>query len=160
MSANPIEVALAKISFHEAEATRLKKFVEDARALLSEAGTTPQPQPALSSSSASVPGSGTTITAPSIGSPSPTALVLDESEAILREANRPMLAADIYEKLIRRGVRINGKNPKGNLTAKFSTKRGIFHLNKETKLWSLTEWANKPRENEPPEGGSESDIFK
>jgi hypothetical protein len=63
-----------------------------------------------------------------------------------------MLAADIYEILVRRGIKIGGKSPKGNLTAKFSTRRDIFHFNRPDGHWSLIEWGIK---NETPPNRSE-----
>ncbi|MBB2751307.1 UNVERIFIED_ORG: hypothetical protein GGI57_001989 [Rhizobium aethiopicum] len=140
---NPIEIAKAKIAAYEEEIKRLHQFIQMAQSLLEDRTlfekykSEPQNPEVLKVPSGVI----TTVGTTGIGS-SPTELILKEAEDVLRQESGPMPAALIFERVVRRGVRIAGKNPKGNLTAKFALKRDIFALDKDTKLWSLTEWSH------------------
>ncbi|TPM99177.1 hypothetical protein [Mesorhizobium sp. B2-1-3A] len=159
MSNDPFQKARDKIAFYESAIHRLEEWIATGEALLAD-GT--ESAPAVSpEQSGGEPKTGSirTINGRSVFVPSsPTAMVIAEAQSVLREAGKPMVAADIFDKLMRRGVKIAGNSPKGNMTAKFSTRRDIFTFEgKETGLWSLTEWGRKaPQTNEALPEQSES----
>jgi len=152
MSDDAVEIAKAKIAQYEAEIKRLEQFIEMANSLLEDRTMFERYKAEQKDNTATAkqiePLSGVRIIA---SSSSPTELILKEAADVLRQEGKPMLAADIFDKVTRRGVRIAGMNPKGNLTAKFSLKREVFILDKETKLWSLAEWSKDKIQEASPD---------
>ncbi|MBX4946160.1 hypothetical protein HJA96_21945 [Rhizobium binae] len=166
MKANPFDIARERIRHHQAEIARLTAFLEMAEALLKDAPEYPAPQPnpiggALApaaepkASPLGMPNPTMPVVYPSSSSPTPTKEVLLQAEELFRQMNKAMPASEVYEWLVRRGIRIAGKNPKGNLTAKFATQKERFAYDKDTGLWSLSEWT-KAKTNEAPTDQSES----
>ena len=152
MIIDPIQKAKELIAWHESEATRLRQLVEMIEIGFSELQKT-SVMPVEFGATAPTE---RVSTEPVIRTASrldfkssPTSLILTEAEDLLRIEGKPTSASDIYEKLIRRGIKISGQNPKGNLTAKFATKKDIFSYDKDSGLWSLIEWINKTKTNEP-----------
>ncbi|MER9800073.1 hypothetical protein NKJ36_23540 [Mesorhizobium sp. M0142] len=136
-----------RIRYHEAEAKRWRDFVATAEALIADekpaslARAEPRPFREVSAFDLHY-----------ATQSSATGEILKEAQAILEDRKAPMPAAEIYEMLVRRGIKIAGKSPKGNLTAKFSTRRDIFTFDNTNGHWSLTEWGTK---NETPPEQSE-----
>lgn len=107
-----VSLARARIVFCESEIDRLTKFIEMAGGLIESVA------PPASS----------------------TAKILQQSEDILARRGSPQSKAAIYEELVMRGIRIPGRMPRGNLTAKFATRKDIFRYDPKTSLWSLVRW--------------------
>jgi len=147
MADDLIEKARAKIVFHEEQIRRLREFISTGEALAAdEVRPIPEARPNFF------------VENPNMnrllgGAPptTPTSVVLEEAAAVLRELDRPTPAAEIYERLVRRGVTIAGRSPKGNMTAKFATRKDVFSFHKESQTWSLVELLRRgsrsPNEN-------------
>ncbi|MGD1926528.1 MAG: hypothetical protein ACFB03_20450 [Paracoccaceae bacterium] len=68
--------------------------------------------------------------------------IVEAARKVLREAHpEPVLIGDLYETLLRRGVRISGKNPKGNLSAKLAPPDDIVFVRDKG-------WYFRPKKNE------------
>ena len=84
--------------------------------------------------------------------PSDGALVADEVERILREANKPLSASEILTRLAARGVHVSGKRPRNNLSARLSYNKERFE---STQMgWRLRLPDDKAPPH-PPSGGEE-----
>lgn len=88
----------------------------------------------------------------------PTREIIRMAEELLAETGHPLPAAKIYDTLYMRGMRLKGKNPKGNLTARFSVRRDIFHYDKDTGMWSLQKWRQNAEKTEGPDDAEPSTI--
>jgi hypothetical protein len=168
MTDNPIDIAQERIRYHQAEIDRLKAFLEMAEGLLKEVAVrAPRPSSIGDTNAAGPPTTvpaGKSIVVPGVtiypathsrSFPTPTKEVLLQAEELLRQMAQPMPASEIYDWLVRRGIHIAGKNPKGNLTAKFATQKERFTYDKDTGRWSLSEWT-AAKTNEAPAEQSES----
>jgi hypothetical protein len=124
MDNGPLNKALAKLEWHRGEITRLEQFIATYREFELETDS---------------PSDGEGAGAVDLVSEAPTstAKVLQEAEDVLRHSSGPMAAADIFNALVRRGIKIVGKNPQGNMTAKFATRRNVFAYDSESGRWSL-----------------------
>jgi hypothetical protein len=145
----------AEIVRRESEIARLRDFIATANALIDQS-TFPH-SPSIAPAAAVPPDTSRVSISRYSTQTSTTGEILKEAQSILQERQAPMLAAEIYEILVRRGVKIGGKSPKGNLTAKFSTQRDIFHFNRPDGNWSLVEW-NIKNETLPDHSGSVSEF--
>jgi len=144
MNTDLVEIAEEKIAFYEGEIRRLKVFVELAHSLARERVMLSRAEPVSDDGEDVKPESPEVAhmgEMPHSLTPSSTDIILKEAADVLRQKGKPMSASEIFDIITRRGVRIAGKSPKGNLTAKFALKRDTFVLNKETKQWSLAEWS-------------------
>jgi len=108
--AESVQFARERISYLEKEIAKLKTFIAVASELT---GNEPRPKR------------------------SPTPVILDTAEAILAEAGRPMTNQEIYRELVARGVKISGREPVHNMTAKFSLRRETLIFDRELKRWRL-----------------------
>lgn len=155
MSENPVDIALAKIAFYEDEIDRLRKFIKTANSLLEErtlydlhkASQNSEQKASLNSKVEWQP---VIIHSPTSSS-APTEIILSQAADVLRKNGKPMLAAEIFDGVTRTGIKIGGKNPKGNLTAKFALQRNVFVLDKKTMRWSLAEWAKPENKKALPD---------
>jgi len=140
-----IQKALERIKFHESEIARLHQFIATAEEIAG--GTVTSQSNAIfptydangNPSSTETAFSGEIITVWSPSS-SPTATIIAEAVDVFQSVKKPVPAAFVYDRLVRRGIKIAGKNPRGNLTAKFATRKDIFCYDKDTGLWTLREW--------------------
>jgi len=69
------------------------------------------------------------------GATTPTKEILAAAADYLAET--PATAAEIYQDLVRLGIRVPGKSPKGNLTAKFAARKDVFQCDPKTRIWSI-----------------------
>jgi hypothetical protein len=128
----PFKLAVAKIAQYRIEIAKLEDFIAMYHTLSGE-----------ESVASKEVGDGPDVQEePRNGRPifSSTAEILEASAAILTTKGSAMLAAEIYEKLVADGVRIGGRKPKGNLTAKFSLRKDLFKHDAISGKWSLTSW--------------------
>jgi hypothetical protein len=141
MSRNPIDVAKEKIAFHEGEISRLKRFLNEAESILLDASSlTSTATPLTTDAEVKVAPRPRLVLRRDFKPSSSTTEILKQSEDVLQLQGKPMSAGEIYEMVVRRGVRIGGQNPKGNLTAKFATAKDVFVFDKDSGLWSLATW--------------------
>ena len=76
---------------------------------------------------------------------SPTSVILDAAEAILREAGSGGLSSSrIWERLESQGIYVAGKNPASNLSAKLSQAKGRFVSGGPNLGWRLASASAKP----------------
>lgn len=121
-----IKAAQEKLARYRAEVHRLEAFLETAQELT--AGPDKKKAHIAPPRSAKKD-------APASGDATPRKEVLQQTHQILLEQRRRLPAAAIYDILIKRGVVIAGKSPKGNLTAKFATDKTLSY-DKDTGLWT------------------------
>lgn len=143
MNNDPIKIAKSKIAFHEQEIVKLRQFLEMAESLLqSEAasGRLTKAEDNAVAKKETATDSLQNISPSGELKASSRSAILKESEDYLRQKGRPVPASEIYDVITRRGIRISGQNPRGNLTAKFATAKDRFLYDKETGHWSLSEW--------------------
>ena len=84
--------------------------------------------------------------------PSGGALVADEAERILREANKPLTASEILTRLAARSIRVPGKRPRNNLSARLSYNKQRFESTPMGWRLRLPDDKEPPH---PPSGGEE-----
>ncbi|NOX83883.1 MAG: hypothetical protein GXP06_13055 [Alphaproteobacteria bacterium] len=121
-----IEKARTKIAWHYAEAKRLQAFIEVAVELLGDVSPESQASKIVKVGAVRNPSVRQVTTS--------TPEILHLTHQLL-SSHGPMTAAEIFDRLISRGVSIGGKNPKGNLSAKFATDKTLRH-NKDTGRWN------------------------
>lgn len=114
------EQALARLAFCENEIRLLKEFIATAEELVAWDAQQRAALPPTSS----------------------TAEILAASEDILARRGTPQRKGAIYEELVARGIRVPGRSPRGNLTAKFATRKDVFRFDHATGLWSLVRWGD------------------
>lgn len=138
-----IEKARQKAEWHLSEYRRWQAFIESAAELqdgaeakvaaraVAQAGLiVANGLPGVAAVSSAV----ISAAAPSPSHQTPTREVLRLTHELIAQIG-PMTAAEIFDRLIRRGVVIGGKNPKGNLSAKFATDKSLRH-DKDTGKWN------------------------
>ncbi|NTF23514.1 hypothetical protein G6L37_34655 [Agrobacterium rubi] len=114
--AEAVTIARSRIEFSQREIVRLTNFVADARRLMGDLGDPELPK-------------------------STTHEILSASEQILEECGTPQSKGVIYDALVARGINVPGSSPRGNLTAKFASRKDVFRFDRPTRLWSLTKWS-------------------
>lgn len=129
MSETPKDMALQRLAELDAEARNLREFVALYERLEIEALVMRGPPPA--------PPPGEFATKGEIA-----AAVRD----ILRGETQPMHISFLYKQVTARGLRISGKNPKGNLSAKLAPFRDIVYV--KDKGWLLRSCL--PQKDEAP----------
>lgn len=78
--------------------------------------------------------------------------IVQAARDVLRKiAPRPMLIGDLYDALRDRGIKISGKNPKGNLSAKLAPPDDIVYVKNEG-------WYYRPDENGGTAGSSDANT--
>lgn len=137
MTQDIIKLARKRLDYHTKEANRLADFIQTAEALEREVYAD---QERVEPERLKMPVSIARDIGRRLRESSTTKDILAAAEKVLRENGGPMLAADIYLLILEQGLHIGGQNPKGNLTAKFSTQKDTFVLDKDTRLWSLKQW--------------------
>lgn len=116
-----VKIAQERIAFNESEIVRLTEYIAQVKELMPPGGRYPRPRFS-------------------------TKEILSAAEEVLEQFGAPQSNVDIYEALTTRGIQIGGRSPKGNMTAKFATRKDIFRFDKETGLWSLVRWGIKSSE--------------
>lgn len=79
----------------------------------------------------------------------PTKLMRNEIVEIFREEGRPLPNAEIYRRLLERGVPVNGQDPVKNVGSHLS-------LDERFERYGLGVWGLKSWKGSPPKGGKES----
>lgn len=142
---DPVEIARERIRQHQTEIARLNAFIEMAESLMR--GSHSAPPSSLTAGPESGELSVVSVPRPyDTGRSSPTKEVLSQAEERFRQLGKPQQASEIYDWLVLHGIAIAGKNPKGNLTAKFATRKDVFSYDKDSGLWSLAEWTKGQNE--------------
>jgi hypothetical protein len=107
-----VSIARARMAYCESEVRRLTRFIREAEDLV---GSRPVKHSA-----------------------STTVEILSAAEDILARRAAPQSKGAIYDELVARGIRVPGRSPRGNLTAKFASRKDIFRFDPATRpaLWS------------------------